>query len=162
MIEKLSHEIQYFLKKHQLKTPINVWNIANELGLDVYLTESPKYKSFSGNIVKDLTFGGKSGYAIFINKEHNSNRQRFTIAHEIAHFLLHKDLIGNGITDNALYRSGLSSKVEIEANALAAEILIPIDLLEEALRNDIQTIEELAKVFRVSESCMSIRLGIPC
>ena len=49
-----------------------------------------------------------SGYAIFVNKgDRYKTRQRFTIAHKIAHFILHREAIGDGIVDDALYRSGL-------------------------------------------------------
>jgi Zn-dependent peptidase ImmA (M78 family) len=75
---------------------------------------------------------------------------------------LHKARIGDGITDDALYRSGLSNKEEAMANKLAADILMPWHLINLVMDQGITTIPELAKSFHVSESAMSIRLGIPC
>ena len=99
-------------------------------------------------------------YAIYVNGLHHVNRKRFTVAHEIAHFLLHKDYIGDGILDDALYRSGLGSDIETEANALAAKILLPDSLLaKEPLRK--MSIRDLAEKFEVSEASMGIRLGEP-
>jgi len=97
---------------------------------------------------------------IYVNKSHFETRRRFTIAHEIAHFILHKDLIGDGIVDDALYRSNLSNKIEAQANSFAAEILMPWDLLNKYLPT-YNNVSDLARIFNVSKSAMSIRLGVP-
>ncbi|MES2272977.1 MAG: ImmA/IrrE family metallo-endopeptidase, partial [Chlamydiota bacterium] len=112
------------IRKYQTKPPVNILGIAHELRIKVYRTKDwPDL--LSGQIIKDEQRGGGSGYAIFINALHKLVRQRFTIAHELAHFILHKPSIGDGITDDALYRSGLSNRDEAMANQLAAEILMP-------------------------------------
>src|SRR3546814_3235070 len=71
-------------------------------------------------IRKDAERGGESGFAIYVNGSHPRVRRRFSIAHEIAHFALHRNLIGDGVTDDAMYRSNLSSAVEVQANRMAA------------------------------------------
>ena len=66
---------------------------------------------------------------IGVNEDHHSNRQRFSIAHEIAHFVLHH---GDTYIDKG-YRvhfrdleSGSGTKrEEMEANAFAAALLMP-------------------------------------
>ena len=64
--------------------------------------------------------------------------------------------------DDALYRSRVSSKIEREANQLAADILMPRDLIESELRNrDTISIEDLARHFGVSKIAMAIRLDVP-
>jgi predicted transcriptional regulator len=147
------------IHKRQAKPPVNIVDIARDLGINVY--EGKSKDNVAGKIIKDSKLGGKSGYAIFVNQEDKPYRQRFTIAHEIAHFLKHKDLIGDGIVDDALYRSGLSNQIEAEANKIAAEILMPWHLVNEELNNDPKSVKELADKFHVSESAMAIRLGIP-
>ena len=154
-----SHEqILDLLRKHQGTPPVNVVAIAHDLEINVYKALG---EGLSGMIVKNTSQGGASGYAIFVNKEDPPPRQRFTIAHEIAHFILHQEAIGDGIVDDALYRSGLSNKQEIEANKFAAEILMPWHLINKAMNENINSIKDLATIFQVSESAMSIRLGIP-
>jgi Zn-dependent peptidase ImmA (M78 family) len=101
------------------------------------------------------------GFDIFVNASHPEVRRRFTIAHEIAHIVLHPHLIGDGITDDALLRSGLSNAVEAQANRLAADILMPRDKLNEFLVKGITSVKELASRFQVSEQAMAIRIGIP-
>lgn len=50
--------------------------------------------------------------------------KRFTIAHEIAHLLLHRPILREGVTDDVLYRSPhLGGTQETEANKMAADIL---------------------------------------
>lgn len=149
------------IKKYQNSAPVDILAIANELKIKIYKSTGG-IESLSGKIIKDSEMGGESGYAIFVNAKHIPERQRFTIAHEIAHYILHKDLIGDGIVDDALYRSGLSNKEEVMANKLAAEILLPWHLINLEMNEQNLTIPKLAEKFQVSISAMSIRLGIPC
>lgn len=79
----------------------------------------------------------------------------------MAHFILHRDKIGSGITDDGLYRSRLSNTIEVEANKLAADILMPWHLLNQRISPEVRSVEEMAEIFNVSKSSMSIRLGVP-
>jgi Zn-dependent peptidase ImmA (M78 family) len=101
-----------------------------------------------------------SGFDIFVNANHPETRRRFTIAHEIAHAVLHPHLIGDGITDDALLRSGLSDAVEAQANRMAADILMPWKKLNEYLDRGVTEIDDLARAFNVSPQSMAIRLGV--
>ena len=144
---------------HERKAPVPVSQIARDLGLRVW--QATWDTDVSGMIRKDKKYGGKSGYAILVNRAHPKTRRRFTIAHEVAHFLLHRELIGDGITDDALYRSEIGSSIEAQANRFAASVLMPWPLVREAVQSGVDTVPELAKRFAVSNSAMSIRLGIP-
>jgi len=136
--------------------PIDVISLANLFGVKVYNAAWPAH--ISGKIQKDQVKGGASGFAIFVNKDHPETRKRFTIAHELAHYILHEDQIGDGIFDDALYRSGLPESKEFEANQLAANILMPWHLLRPMMMH--KTPDQLAKDFNVSKEAMDIRLGI--
>jgi hypothetical protein len=136
------------------RPPINVVGLANVLGIKVYNARWPD--SISGKIQRDPTKGGESGFAIFVNASHSETRRRFTIAHEIAHYVLHEDRIGDGVFDDALYRSGLSNQEEREANGLAANILMPWQKLNPHVG---KPLPELAEMFNVSEQAMEVRLG---
>ena len=147
------------VRSHQSGPPIETVPLARALGLEVYHV-STWPDDLSGKIMRDDR-GGTSGFAIYVNKRHHVNRRRFTTAHEIAHFILHEDRIGDGIVDDALYRSQLSNKMEAQANYLAADILMPWHLLNRHIDRGITSVPELASIFRVSPSAMSIRLGVP-
>lgn len=148
------------LQEFHKEAPISVVAIANKLGIKVYRTRDFDDR-ISGLIQKDEHHGGKSGYAIYTNARHPVTRRRFTIAHEIGHFVLHRELIGDGITDDGLYRSRLRGGFESAANRFAANLLMPKELVWEFIEQGVDTVEELAKEFNVSESAMSIRLGVP-
>lgn len=158
-IDKLGSDVQSLIKEAQKTYPVKPGSICRKLGIGAYLADLPR--GISGKIVKDET--EKGGYAIYVNKNDNAQRQRFTTAHELAHYLLHDKEIGDGIVDNPLYRSHLSNKMEIEANQLAADILMPYEKIDEEFEKDKKTltIQELARRFGVSVPAMKVRLGIP-
>lgn len=92
MMYSLSQQLA-LIRSHHQKWPVKVIPIANELGMKVYYTQGWSH-NISGMIkqVSEYGGGGKSGYAIYVNDQHSTSRKRFTIAHEIAHFILHRDL----------------------------------------------------------------------
>ena len=106
---------------------------------------------------------GPSGFSIVVRRADREARQRFTIAHEFVHFLLHSHLLENGeIVDSAeplrqeLYRSNLSDSKEQRANTLAADILMPWNLLKPAINERKSRLELL---FKVSRHVIDIRLS---
>lgn len=152
------HEKLSIIEENTKEAPVLLKPITSGLGLKVYSSEFDD--PISGMIKKDSS--SKSGYSIYVNSTHHKNRIRFTIAHEIAHFILHQENIGNGIVDDAMYRSKLSSTMESEANNYAADLLMPWSLLSNILKKDNNvSVEILAEKFQVSKSTMSIRLRVP-
>ena len=146
------------IREHQKKLPVQTVGLARDLGLRVF--KVPNWPNdLSGMIRKNDENDG--GFDIFVNAAHPYVRRRFTIAHEIAHAVLHPQLIGDGITDDALYRSGLSNTVEAQANRLAADILMPRDRLSELIKAGMTDIDVLAEKFKVSTQAMAIRLNVP-
>ena len=143
------------IRNHQGAAAVDVVPIAIDLGLQVY-----KVAAFPDDLCGMIRKEEEEKYAIHVNDSHHVHRRRFTIAHEIAHFLLHKELIGDGLVDDAMYRSGLGSSLESEANRLAADILMPWHLLN-LPEYDHMSIKQKADAFMVSEASMAIRLGVP-
>ena len=150
------------IKKHTEDYPIDVEEIARKLKIKVFYEDLSW--DISGKITKDTKIRkntNSSLYYITINKNHHPHRQRFTIAHELGHFFLHKDAIGDGITEDSLYRSeSISSWKDIEANRFAAKILMPIELILK-LKKQNRNLEYISDNLRVSKSALYIRLGIP-
>ncbi len=106
---------------------------------------------------------------IGINKSNSRQRKRFTIAHEIGHYLLHAKSSKLFIDkkEKILYRNTNSSTGEslreIEANAFAASLLMPRKLILQELEivtnvTEGKFIKALAKKFDVSEQAITIRL----
>lgn len=142
------------------RLPIDVRRVAEIHGIDV--REEANGGEISGFLLRK---DGKS--IIGVNNSHSPNRRRFTIAHELGHYFLHQF---EGLhLDKTFHRSGLSSlgisTEEIEANAFAAELLMPDHLVRKAVagfEGDLISdsgIEQLAESFQVSSQAMSIRLA---
>jgi len=162
--ETLAQEVLTRLSFRSLPVPVE--KVAKALGAQ--LRFSPLDEELSGMIyIKD-------GIPIIgINALHHPNRQRFTIAHEIGHLELHRDIISAEVHVDrqfpVLMRDATSAtgteKIEIEANRFAAALLVPKLLLDEALKGrpfDIDgesPLNELAKKFRVSKQMLEYRIS---
>jgi hypothetical protein len=143
----------------QRSAPVDVLGVANAFGLNVW--EEELEKGVSGKLFRDDVNGGSAHYSIIVNAPESLTRKRFTVAHEIAHFILHRNQIGDGLSDDTFYRSGLSSSQEVEANKLAADIIMPYPLIDTLQRSGVSGVPELAETLQVSLTAMMIRLGIP-
>lgn len=155
----LPQAVREELRAHQGSAPVKLGPIAKILGLK--LTASTLPAGISGEIRPDAD--SESGFNVRVNRHDSGKRQRFTVAHEIGHFLLHRDQIGTGISDDVLYRSTLSDRREAEANRIAADLLMPEHLIAEGLAKarELEVEDEvlyLAEAFDVSEAAMKIRL----
>lgn len=153
------------LQQHgQQHAPIDVEAIAHAQGLQVV-------RRFLETNTSGLLIRNGDAAVLGVNSSNHPRRQRFTIAHELGHYLLHQGrplLVDSTVRINK--RDDLSStatnREEIEANAFAANILMPPDLIFAAvaaspgalLRNPEQLAVHLARQFEVSEQAMSFRL----
>lgn len=146
------------------EAPVDVEVIAESLNISIRRT--PTEDELSGFLLRKE--GGPT--VIGVNTNHHPNRQRFTIGHEIGHFILHQhnDLHVDRVV--VKLRSELSSKgensEEIEANRFAAELLMPQSMLERDIQeltsndvNDDRVIQHLAKRYGVSVNAMTNRLN---
>jgi len=108
---------------------------------------------------------------IGFNNAESKVRKRFTIAHELGHFELHKELSNLFIDKQFIYRSKnsgntpIKQKMEKEANDFASAILMPtefvkkeVDKIKIDLGNE-EAIKELAKIFDVSTTAMYYRIS---
>ncbi|MCG8607360.1 ImmA/IrrE family metallo-endopeptidase [bacterium] len=161
-LRKISPEHKEILDKYLSEYPVKLGSLARELGVGAIKVSSMR-TGVSGQITKE-----NGDYIIRVNRNEARERQRFTIAHELAHYLLHQHVIDSspdGITDNVLYRSGAPERIEYEANRLAADLVMPMELIEQKLNRDFRgvvteaTIESLAASFGVSKAAMEIRLS---
>lgn len=157
---KLPENIRARIETLQQDAPVRLSALAQEFGVKVLATALPS--GISGEIRPS---GEPGQFQIKVNRNDPARRQRFTVAHELAHFLLHQDEIGHGISDDVLYRSTLSDWREAQANRLAADILMPEPLVDiwleraKMLKVD-DVVGFLADKFNVSEAAMKIRLGL--
>lgn len=143
------------------RVPVPVGAIASRLGIKVLSLTMDS--NLSGLIRRDAN----RTFEIHINNIEPSVRQRFTVCHEIAHFLLHRKYIdGDGITDNIMYRSQLSNSQEAEANKVGAALLLPWKSVKDWHRNqfskdvDRSNLKAIGQAFRASELAVGFRFNL--
>jgi Zn-dependent peptidase ImmA (M78 family) len=148
--------------------PIPVELVARRLGLEIERTVLGE--EISGLLVVK---GGRG--MIGVNLHQPKARQRFTIAHECGHFVLHRQKLPVFIDKQFLqpyfraYRDSSSStgedRMEREANSFAAALLMPERLVHAAITAlpadiaDDEAVELLSKQFQVSRQAMAFRLA---
>lgn len=142
------------IQKFTSSAPVDLHALATALGIEV-VRDRTLPNDVSGKI-EQVT---DRHCRITLNGSHESGRQRFTLAHEIAHFVLHKDRIGEGITDNALYHSRLSDLAEQAATRFALELLMPEPLVRRKWRDGAQSIPELMVAFDVTREAARFRIA---
>ena len=96
---------------------------------------------------------------IFYCESSSANRQRFTIAHELAHCAMADDAIANFIDFRHTMQP--DSDNEIAANTFAGKLLVSDSALKELLSEvENPPVNLLSKIFAVSENVMHERLKI--
>lgn len=159
--------VEFLLAKHKIvQPPVLVNSLAAAEGVPV--VESALSNDVSGALIKT------NGTAIIaVNVDHPRNRQRFTVAHELAHhFLSHRESDHVDWKFTVLRRDQKSSEAtdehEIEANSFAANLLMP----KQFIRRDVaqwsrfngevvlgdEQVRALAKRYEVSVMAMNYRL----
>ena len=145
-----------------LDAPVDVYKLADKLS--ILVTESdPEDENLSGALIR-----GQSS-KVLINSKHPETRRRFTLGHEIGHYLIHPNQ-ANFVDGSqkgqvqVLFRrgGGSSSEMEREANRFAAALLMPPSLLKKEIAKftdeQDQLLMHLSDIFDVSKEAMGYRL----
>ncbi len=110
--------------------------------------------SISGRLRKE---NGK--WTITINANHSEKRQRFTLAHELAHYYLHKEFKDDFSDEEIFYRNEESGTLEYAANRFASDLLINPSDLKKLIKSGVVLIDEIASHFNVSPTAVKIQLS---
>lgn len=138
--------------------PVNVEKVAGLLGFKVvpYDFDDP---TISGMLVIE-----DEVRAIAVNRAQHRHRQRFSIAHEIGHFLAgHEDYDATDFLDQKRFYVDESFAThdpkEQEANEFAAELLMPAHMLGRDLAAGMKDARQLAERYQVSEQAFWIQMS---
>ncbi len=93
---------------------------------------------------------------IYINHQDSPRRQMFTLAHEIGHIFLHRELEGSHVD----YRDGAITPREQEANHFAAELLMPENHFRHTWMTWEGEPELVAATYGVSAEAVRVRADI--
>jgi Zn-dependent peptidase ImmA (M78 family) len=165
---KVTTEADRLLFEHQITCPpVPVDRIAKKLGAKIV------QQAYDGQEICGFLFRDRQRTIIGVNAGDHVHRQRFTIAHELGHLILHElgtDIAHVDKTFTLRLRSEISSQgknvEEIEANTFASELLMPrAFLLSDLTRlggfdfEDEQALKALADAYKVSSQAMSFRIA---
>lgn len=141
------------LKKTQCKkSPILLSKVIEFLKTDHDITFN-KWDfsdSLSGVLI---TEGDVAGIAY--NQNHHVHRQRFSVAHEIGHFIMNHPI------RTPDFNLSSNDEHELEANQFAAELLMPLEFLKIDFKNGLVDISELSEKYWVSKEAMGWRIQDP-
>lgn len=146
-----------------LTLPVPIHDIAT--ALDIIEIKPMTTSGFEGGLITDAS---KSTGCILVNQSNSSRRQRFTIGHELGHYLnpwhtgedgqfmcKSKDMVATGSSTNNKQR------MEIEANQFSAELLMPAKFMRNDVKRlsspDVDHIVSLANNYDVSKESMGRR-----
>ena len=87
---------------------------------------------------------------IGLNKSHHPHRQRFSLGHELGHYLLRHP----GEFELPPEEAKICNR---EADEFSGELLVPLESLKRSL-NHTKSISDLARLFNVSQDVITIRL----
>lgn len=100
----------------------------------------------------------KSGlWTIRVNKNHNARRQRFTVAHELGHYMMHRNK-AESFTDEIFFRTESKDGLEYRANEFASKLLMPEKRVRKAIADGVRNLGQLAERFDVSSLAMKVRV----
>ncbi|MGD8121172.1 ImmA/IrrE family metallo-endopeptidase [Vibrio sp. TRT 2004] len=156
---RVPQTMPHLFKHYQLTWPADVEKFCSSLGIACIPEVMPDHESGYIELIDGYRF------KIAYNVDHARVRQRFTIAHELGHYYLHRHLLGKGTGDNRAYRSDgtrldnldIGQLQETEANAFAADLLMPKELIK-LWRDQGLGFYEIQNRLEVSESALSYRL----
>lgn len=150
--EQGANELLRLLKR--TRPPIDVLAIARDLGVAVFVRPFPS--ALSALLLRH----GENAF-IGINSHQAPVRQRFSLAHELGHFILHHKVhhfIDYGVPQAVEgEQPGYHWQQERAANQFAAELLMPAELLKDDARTT--ALSRLARRYDVSQEAMGFRLA---
>jgi IrrE N-terminal-like domain len=124
-----------------------------------YLGAIIKYSKLEGCEARIIGVGDRA--IIRVNSDAHPRRKRFSIAHELGHWQLHRGL--NLVCGDKAFRPDLAQRgAEATANSFAGKLLLPTYLLQPVVKQhrkfDFHTIGQIADEFDTSLTATAIRI----
>lgn len=134
--------------------PVDVVRIAKLLGIQVQEFDFPK------SVPATSQTSGSGKQVIGVNQNDPEVRRRFSLAHELGHYLNgHENYTHERVvTDPAKRYLDPHFRQEEEADEFAAELLMPEFMIKDDAMVKHMSIPDLAKKYQVSEQAMTIQL----
>lgn len=117
--------------------------------------EDGKHEDIKGLIIKESE---SEPPVIYLNEDNTPEQQKFTVAHELGHFWVHrKELTFSGYPRDELASQGDNPR-ETWANGFGAELIMPADYITKAWVNG-DAFEQIRQELAVSRSALKNRFS---
>ena len=113
-------------------------------------------KEMDSDISGKLEYKGGS-WIMTVNMKHPEVRQRYTMGHELGHYLNHRNSI-KSFEDTVFFRNSQKSSMEYMADQFAACLLMPESDINKLIEAGVNTVKMMANKFGVSLEAMKYRL----
>lgn len=145
-------EVLDLAKKNNIKTvPLDVEALLTLLGVKVQY-DNDLDQSISGSLRKH-----EETWICTVNGKHHQTRQRFTLAHELAHYLLHRNDSSEFIDRTYFRNADSKDAMEHEANSFAASLLMPDHEFRYFVARVSSSIDDIARHFKTSPLAVRVR-----
>lgn len=137
------------IKTHKSGVPVDIHRLATNLGFTVENDDDPDDKDSAVTSLKLMI--------IMLNPNHHIHRQRFSLGHEIGHYILKHDSERNSPTEDGETYKDMCKRLEHEADLFSACILMPEQHFKQTFSKGASP-EELTRIYQVSKEAVWIRL----
>jgi hypothetical protein len=148
---------QSFLRRFGNDCGRRLPDVIREIGLEVVYRPA---ESYEGALLRIK--GVPRGYVVLNSGIREESRQRFTLAHEVGHFLLpdQQDISSPCAKEKIENWNEKLHRPEFEANSFAAEILMPRELVDTYLRTEpaMESVRSIARLCGTSLTASAFRL----
>jgi Zn-dependent peptidase ImmA (M78 family) len=156
----------HLLDRLNIQGKPDLFQIAHRIGLRIQEVDA---EAFEGSLIRALD--GPKGIIAVNQSIREFSRKRFTIAHEIGHYLIPGHRTLENVCTNKMIESWQRrlNGPELEANEFAVELLLPARYVREPLRladPSLRTIGAVASQFETSLTATTLRFvsltELPC
>lgn len=148
-----------------IETPTQIANILNKVGFKIYSLEMDETLSGRIGIANEFKEILGSKKILQINSKDNRGHQRFTMAHELGHYIFDYDGHNRYANAYSLAEDDVNSPGEIRVNRFAAALLMPKNIFVDKYTarktlglDEVSICKSLAEEFEVSETVVSKRI----
>lgn len=140
-------EVERLVKKCKSRNPFDILNTLN-----VVVMESSSYQKLKG-----YCFSANRTVYVVINESLHPALKKIVAAHELAHIILHKNMLQIApMKDSVLY--DMTSETEYEANLFAADLLIPDETVTDMSKDEDMDYFKMCQTLNTSPDLMSFKL----
>lgn len=145
--------IQLLSRYNVTDLPIPIVKIANDLGIDTINVIN--MEQFDGGHIGGFLLAEENSFKIYLNKILDKKEQTYILAHELGHYMLHKEefiqssdirpfIMGDDVNYNKLHLL----KDEIEADVFAMNFLLPEKIFMKYYLKDL-SVKTMSDLFNV-------------